>query len=701
MHQAMRILKINSRYTYLSDYNLILDNGLKEIFSKYLSGKQVKQEEVNLESAEIKNNIRQVGQLIFELTQDCNLRCKYCPHNGGFFFDRGRNESVMSLETAFKGIDYIHSIIKDRFNKEITVSFYGGEPLLRFDLIRQIVRYAREKFSNWKLRFSITTNGTLLNQDVIDFLILHNFSVTISLDGPVENHDAKRVYSNGKGSFDKIRATVIGIKKTDPLYFKEKVNFSVVYSNDLPLSDTFNFFLSNEEVNTNNLRFSAVDARKSDYYKRYSVEHPQLKRDLKDILKKITRKLKPNKTLETAIEKEFNPLNIKELFIKEYSTLAGACVFSSRLFLDINGKFHICEKINHRFPIGDISNGFYYEEIQKMVSDYSSVVENNCMKCKVRFLCNPCYVSFAEDGHFKIDKDFCKWQKRNILNRLKNYVRINEKLSKNPGSYSTKKRKKFHQFVETVRGPVNCAIIDFLKKDIYQVENGVIDQFNSGNYEAIKDFMNSAAGEGIVIGADGNRWNPVLFNDKRSLELLEKLNRSPLIQLEIDKGVDPEIIYRKFSDFKIKRLICYGTPKKGHIIPGITIDYHEKDFSRCMALMKVDGNFEKIDENRYVMSKIYNSCWGRKIAVTEDGKIRPCIYSTIVIGDIVDDDIPEIMKKAKQYWHITMDKVEKCRDCEMKYACFDCREIPLRMSNNLYSANPFCKYDPYKGSWEQ
>lgn len=638
MHQKMRVLRLNNRYTYLSDYNLILDNRLTDIFHEHAKGKQVKPEIIKLDSTAIEKNLRQVGQIIFELTQDCNLRCKYCPHNGGYFFDRGRNESAMPPETALKGIDYLYSFIKDRYNKDLSISIYGGEPLLGFDMVKQIVCRAKEKFQDWNLRFSITTNGTLLNQEIIDFFILHNFSITISLDGPAEIHDTKRVDSKGKGSFDQVWSAVNRIKKTNPSYFKEKVNFSVVYSNDLPFTDTYYFFRDNKEINTNNLRFNAVDARKSDYYERYPVEHPRLKTYLKRIFRNIGEKLEANRELETPIEKEFNPVNIKELFIKEYSNLAGACVFSSRLFLDIHGKFHVCEKINHWFPIGDIANGFYFDKIQEIASDYSSVIENNCMGCKVRFLCNPCYVSFAEDGRFKIDKDFCKWQKKHILKRLKNYVRLNERLSKQSG-VSPIKKKKFHQFIETVKGPVNCAIIDFLKKDIYQVENRIIDRFNSGHYEEIKDFMDSAVEEGIVIDVDRNYWNPVMSNDKVAMELHEKLNRSPILQLEIDDGVDLEVIRRKFSDFNIKRIIYYGSPLEGHNIPGITIHYLEKDFSRCSALLKVDGNFDEIEENQYALNKIYNSCWGRKLAVTGDGKVRPCIYSTIVIGDIFADDI--------------------------------------------------------------
>ncbi|MCP5108716.1 MAG: grasp-with-spasm system SPASM domain peptide maturase, partial [bacterium] len=76
-----------------------------------------------------------------------------------------------------------------------------------------------------------------------------------------------------------------------------------------------------------------------------------------------------------------------------------------------------------------------------------------------------------------------------------------------------------------------------------------------------------------------------------------------------------------------------------------------------------------------------------------------CIYSNIVIGDIMSEDTGEILEKLQTYWHITKDKVEKCKDCELRYVCFDCREIPSRKSGDLYSVNPICKYDPYNGTW--
>lgn len=59
-----------------------------------------------------------------------------------------------------------------------------------------------------------------------------------------------------------------------------------------------------------------------------------------------------------------------------------------------------------------------------------------------------------------------------------------------------------------------------------------------------------------------------------------------------------------------------------------------------------------------------------------------------------------MLEKAKKYWLITKDRIKKCKDCELRYVCFDCREIVKRKTNDLYASNPYCKYNPYKGIWE-
>jgi radical SAM protein with 4Fe4S-binding SPASM domain len=339
--------------------------------------------------------------------------------------------------------------------------------------------------------------------------------------------------------------------------------------------------------------------------------------------------------------------------------------------------------------------------MQKILKNYVSITGNHCLKCNVRFLCNPCYVHFAEDGNFRLDKEFCKSQKKNILNKLKEYVLLNEMISNDQDKSALMKRKRFHQFIMIEKGPVNAAVIDLLKGDIYQVKNEVLEKFNNCQYEDIDEFVKLAAREELIIEVDKNSWIPAIINDKENDNFLKKLSGNPTVQLEIEEGVPLDVVNDRFSSVKISQVLYYGPKNDEHKITGVAVNYLKKGFNECLAFSRVDGNFGKIQEARYITSMNYNSCWGGKIAVTGDGKIRPCIYSKIIIGDIYHDDITSIIEKAKKYWHITRDKVDKCKDCELKHVCFDCREIAARVKNDLYAPNPFCKYDPYKGTWEQ
>ena len=83
----------------------------------------------------------------------------------------------------------------------------------------------------------------------------------------------------------------------------------------------------------------------------------------------------------------------------------------------------------------------------------------------------------------------------------------------------------------------------------------------------------------------------------------------------------------------------------------------------------------------------------------KDGTARPCIQSQIILGRIFTGDVNMIVEKAREYWKLTKDKVEKCKDCELRYVCFDCREIAMREGRKISSTNPYCRYDPYTGNW--
>ncbi len=135
------------------------------------------------------------------ISQDCNLRCEYCFAETGDF---GMGRSLMSLETGKKAIDFLLEKSGNRENLEL--DFFGGEPLMNFDVVKEIVEYARmrEKEYGKNFRFTVTTNGLLLTDDKIDFINKEMSNVVLSIDGRKCVNDRMRHRVDGTGCYDTI-----------------------------------------------------------------------------------------------------------------------------------------------------------------------------------------------------------------------------------------------------------------------------------------------------------------------------------------------------------------------------------------------------------------------------------------------------------------------------------------------------------------
>lgn len=150
---------------------------------------------------DVKQRSTVVKALCLHIAHDCNLACRYCfAEEGEYKGDR----SLMSAEVGKKALDFLIKNSGNRINLE--VDFFGGEPLMNFDVVKEIVSYGREleKTHNKKFRFTMTTNGVLLNDDIMEFLNKEMSNVVLSIDGRKEVHDHMRPTQNGKGSYDLI-----------------------------------------------------------------------------------------------------------------------------------------------------------------------------------------------------------------------------------------------------------------------------------------------------------------------------------------------------------------------------------------------------------------------------------------------------------------------------------------------------------------
>ena len=142
-----------------------------------------------------------VKAMCLHIAHDCNLRCKYCFASTGEY---GGKRALMSPEVGKKAIDYLLKYSYGRKNLEL--DFFGGEPTMNFDAVKEVVAYARSKEQEYgkNFRFTITTNGVLLDDEKIDFINREMYNCVLSLDGRKEINDAIRPTVNGKGSYDLI-----------------------------------------------------------------------------------------------------------------------------------------------------------------------------------------------------------------------------------------------------------------------------------------------------------------------------------------------------------------------------------------------------------------------------------------------------------------------------------------------------------------
>jgi uncharacterized protein len=141
--------------------------------------------------------------LVMNVTNQCNLSCQYCYEFGEdkIATPEGKKK-FMDVETAKASVDYLFEQAAGR--KSVHITFFGGETLMNFPLLRHVIEYSTEQATrkNVRIDFSLTTNATLLTSQIIDFLAANRVGVTVSIDGPKEMNDTFRVFSNGRGSYD-------------------------------------------------------------------------------------------------------------------------------------------------------------------------------------------------------------------------------------------------------------------------------------------------------------------------------------------------------------------------------------------------------------------------------------------------------------------------------------------------------------------
>lgn len=359
-------------------------------------------------------------QLILQVTQQCNFLCRYCTYAGDGMVERTHSDKYMQFDIAQRAIDhlYMHSVD----NKEVLISFYGGEPLLQFELIKKCIEYAKSIFSVKKCKFSMTTNGSLLTEAIIDYCCSNDVNIALSLDGPIEIQNANRRFvNNGKGTFESVVAGVNLIRNKHPDYYKKCITFHPVINPSSNLSKLVHFFehelgadekrIQVSRINTSGLSLTfdseIIDGRKVDF-DRYDFEASKKTSEYFD---------------EMYADKRAVP--------KKYHH-SGPCIpGAKKLFVSTDGKYYPCEKLNERYDnnvIGDVYSGLNYEKIYKVIN-IGKYTEDKCKNCWCIRFCRTCIADIEGENDMQIIakiNNTCIYQKQQVLDAMK--MRIDSNL---------------------------------------------------------------------------------------------------------------------------------------------------------------------------------------------------------------------------------------------------------------------------------
>lgn len=191
------------------------------------------------------HNLIKLKHLVFEVTDACNLRCKYCAYAEMYEGYDQRNNINMPFHKAKLVIDYLQKLWEiNRYQdmeKLLTISFYGGEPLLNMELIKLIIAYTERLPQTGRIfKYSMTTNAMLLDK-YMDYLVEKDFNLLISLDGD-ETGQSYRTDNAGNNTFQRVFKNIILLKEKYPSFWENNVNFNAVQHNRNGLERTYEFY---------------------------------------------------------------------------------------------------------------------------------------------------------------------------------------------------------------------------------------------------------------------------------------------------------------------------------------------------------------------------------------------------------------------------------------------------------------------------
>ncbi len=347
--------------------------------------------------------------LLLQVTQSCNLLCSYCPYANKTDgkFQRNHSSKKMNWDIAKKSIDLFLECSSEI--DDVYIGFYGGEPFLNFPLIKQVVEYADKAFAGKIIGYTLTTNGTLLTDEIVDFLTNHNFYITFSIDGPAALHDKHRKKSDGTGSYSD---AVKNLKRLVCAFEDEaekRINVNTVINTENDLDQLFELFDDSFFVDHKiNIKPNIVSSDKLE--KKIGVSNDFIEKFNYRCFVSLMKNLGVVKNINLdPISNEFGLETIKKMeeiyerkdILSDTAAPRGPCIPGQRkLFVNADGDMYPCEKVNEladEQKIGNINIGFDFDKIDKILN-IARITESQCRNCFAFRHCSVCVIHCSDEN---------------------------------------------------------------------------------------------------------------------------------------------------------------------------------------------------------------------------------------------------------------------------------------------------------------
>lgn len=326
----------------------------------------------------------EVEMFILGLTEQCNLRCKYCCYSGDYQRNRTHSNHCMEgddIEIIYDFIDSMTSI------RPLHIAFYGGEPLTQYNLMRYAITKAEERWGE-EVVFSVTTNATLLSVERIDWLMAHHVKLEISIDGTAKFHDRYRVDLTGKGSFHRMYRVLSYIVNEHQEYLTNvQLLMTLPSVEDLPAIAEY----WNDDDVLRQLSPSHITGLAPNFANGVTKKDYETLKEQYLTLLDIYEQHQDWMVLKTYFDECIAYWIDRPIVDAGRSVPMSTCMpRNTKLYIDANKQIAVCEKISDHYRIGNIQEGIDWNKANTHVREYYHKRVQRCSRCPAIRGCDLC-----------------------------------------------------------------------------------------------------------------------------------------------------------------------------------------------------------------------------------------------------------------------------------------------------------------------